>query len=301
MPLLTELENLFGWGLQIFRAHGAANDQLYAPAKAETQRQRRGISVESPSQKKIRHQAVAGHRSSKPGGMRRVCIIIPPLILFLNHPHWRCPPSARWAGCGSCTTAHAQVTLADLQAGGTITSGDLIFSDFADITQTLDTAVPLSDITVSAIDNGIRFQTSDWSLSGAGFSYDLAFSFDVSTTDGSRITGNALSITGGYSGSGQSQIAETINSPSHVTLATEYAYLNQGNTGSDQTYDSATFTGQTSLLVGKDLSIFTGTGEITPSIFVSHFDQTFTTVPEPATMALAALGGASLMFFRRRK
>jgi hypothetical protein len=26
MPLLTELENLFGWGLQIFRAYGAAND-----------------------------------------------------------------------------------------------------------------------------------------------------------------------------------------------------------------------------------------------------------------------------------
>jgi len=35
----------------------------------------------------------------------------------------------------SCTTAHAQTTLADLQAGGTFTSGDLIFSDFGDISQ----------------------------------------------------------------------------------------------------------------------------------------------------------------------
>jgi hypothetical protein len=30
MPLLTELENLFGWGLQIFRTYGAAGDRLIA-------------------------------------------------------------------------------------------------------------------------------------------------------------------------------------------------------------------------------------------------------------------------------
>jgi hypothetical protein len=28
MPLLTELEKLFAWGLQIFRAYGAAGDRL---------------------------------------------------------------------------------------------------------------------------------------------------------------------------------------------------------------------------------------------------------------------------------
>jgi hypothetical protein len=42
-PLLTELENLFRLGLQIFRACGAAADPLNAPAKAEAQRQRHNI------------------------------------------------------------------------------------------------------------------------------------------------------------------------------------------------------------------------------------------------------------------
>jgi hypothetical protein len=32
MPLLTELENLFRLGLQIFRAHGAAGGKFNAPA-----------------------------------------------------------------------------------------------------------------------------------------------------------------------------------------------------------------------------------------------------------------------------
>jgi hypothetical protein len=198
-------------------------------------------------------------------------------------------------------------TLADLQAGGTITSGDLTFSDFANISQVGDLAVPLSDIYVLAIINngnyGIRFQSADWSLSGASLNYDLAFNFDVTTTDGSLITGNALQVTGGYTGAGQSQIAETINSPSEVTLANEYVYLNQGYTGVDHTYDSATFTGQTSLLVNKDFSMTTGPDPLA-GIFVSHFDQTFSTaaVPEPTTLALAGLGGLGMFWqLRRRK
>ena len=56
MPLLTELENHFCTGLQIFRAYGAAGDRRNIPAKTEPQRQRRDIFVETPAQKHIQPQ-----------------------------------------------------------------------------------------------------------------------------------------------------------------------------------------------------------------------------------------------------
>jgi hypothetical protein len=45
-------------------------------------------------------------------------------------------------------------------------------------------------------------------------------------------------------------------------------------------------------------AIFSGTGIITP---FTMFSTTVTPVPEPTTLALAGLGGAALLLFRRRK
>jgi len=210
----------------------------------------------------------------------------------------------------SSTTVQAQTTLADLLAGGSITSGNLIFGSFQNATQTGDLTVPFTDITVSAVqsggDYGIRFQTAQWTLTGENMSYDLAFDFHVTTADQTpTMTGNTLSITGGTDGPGHAQIAETVVELGNNSLAGELVYLNQTGTGNNRFVDSSAFTGaaQSEVVVHKDFGMTTTGGDPLAQVFVSHFDQTFTVteVPEPSTLALGLMGGlASLLALRRR-
>jgi len=206
----------------------------------------------------------------------------------------------------SSSTARAQSTLAALVAGGTITSGDLVFSNFQNPTQTGNLNVLLTDIMVVPIltggEYGIRFQTALWSLSGANQNYDIGFSFEVTTSSHEPITGNTLSIVGGSDGLGHANLAETVYDQGNNSLAGELVYINQSGTGNNQFVDSATFTGspQSVILVNKDFAMTTGS-DTNAQIFVSHIDQTFV-VPEPSTLALSAMGGlVSLLALRRRK
>lgn len=207
----------------------------------------------------------------------------------------------------SISTSQAVTTMQDLQSGGSIASGGLLFSNFSNITQMGDLNVALSDIAVVPIstagNDGIRFQTAMWALVGAPKSYDLAFDFQVSAVNsGETIAGNSLLITGSPNFEGHARIAETVTDLSTNSLASELVFVNQVGTGSNQLSDSSSFTSASQTIsVHKDFAMTTTGSNPSSEIFVSHFDQTFVVVPEPSSFVLMGVGAAGLALMRRRQ
>jgi hypothetical protein len=200
--------------------------------------------------------------------------------------------------------AVSQETLADLASGGSITNGDKVFSNFSNISQVGDLSVPLSSIYVEPIDVGgdlgIRFESALWSLSGADQNYDLSFNFQVSTTSGQAlIEDDTLAMTGGINADGATDIAEGVTDTNANTLASNYVYLNSdGQQLTDN--ESLTNSPYAVINISKDFAMTTG-ADPSSQVFMSHFDQTFSQVPEPSIALLFGLGGLGMLVFRRRK
>jgi hypothetical protein len=201
--------------------------------------------------------------------------------------------------------AQSSISLANLLAGGSITSGNLVFSDFNNFSQIGDLTVNPASIIISSTTAGIQFQSSYWTLSGMNQSYYMSLSFDVTSISGQVIIGNALSITGGHHGEGYASSADTISATDKKSLASELVYLNNPATGKDNFNDSAVFAAQSVITVNQDLAMTTGPDNSENVVFAGRFNQSFTTtltpVPEPAMMALVGMGGFGLFIFRRRK
>ena len=217
------------------------------------------------------------------------------------------------AGLLFASSSHvsAAITLADLLVpGASITSGNLVFDHFANANGVGDISVANNDIYVLQIqtgaDYGIRFQSAYWTLTGSNLNYDLAFEFRVHTLDNSAlIEDNTLTIVGSNSGPGHSQIAENVLAMDSTVLANELVFINQIGTGANVFTASETFTGyppvaQSEVAVHKDFAMTTTDSNPTASIFVSHFDQTFSQVPELGSATLLGLGLAGLLGRRRR-
>ncbi len=197
----------------------------------------------------------------------------------------------------------ASVTLADLAAGGSVTNGDKVFFDFSNISQVGDLTVPLSSIYVVPAEDegdlGFQFQSALWSLSGANQNYDLGFNFEVKTTDGQPlITDDTLEITGAQLLGGSSHIAEVISLPDEGgTVGSSLVYFNSGGA---YTEDGTVLVGgpYSVIEVAKDFAMTTGNNPAS-QVFVSHFDQTFSQVPEPSSALFLGLGGLALACYRR--
>jgi hypothetical protein len=191
------------------------------------------------------------------------------------------------------------VTLSDLTAtpNASIVVGNLRFFNFSNILQTGDLNVPLDRILVEPIlggpgaaqsDFGIRFTSEDWSLSAPSLTYDLSLDFHVETVTGAaRITDNTLEFDGTVTGNAFAVIGESVlDADSGQSLANKLVLLDANLRVLE---DHQVFPGgpYTHLEISKDFFMASGNGTVT----VTHFDQTFSQVPEGGP-GLAVIAGA---------
>lgn len=205
------------------------------------------------------------------------------------------------------------VTLADLlQPNAEIISGDKRFFNFENYLQSGDLNIPASTIDVfpisstgpSGVEYGLRFQrSSGWELAGPNLSYDMSLDFVVSRLDQLPwIKDNTLEITGNHVGGGESHIVEGVTDfDSMATLANKEVFINIGNTGVDKLIDHQNFSQLSAFVkVSKDFQLQTRESQL-DNIFVSHFDQTFSQLPEPSSAILAVVAALGLFRVARRR
>ncbi len=198
-------------------------------------------------------------------------------------------------------------TLLDLlQPNAVIVSGDKEFYNFRNVTQSGTAPADLNDIILLPIiggpgfpesESGLRFQYG-WLLAEANQAYNLSLEYNVRTLNGSAvIDANTLRVTGGRLGNGSASISEDVvdqltSNPvtvkqvgfSPVSTVLQHHVDYPGGPYSD-------------LSVTTSFTLSTGDPTATvpiPRAFVSHFDQTFTPIPE-STTAILTFGAVFLM------
>jgi len=194
-------------------------------------------------------------------------------------------------------------TMADLLvSGATITSGDKLFSNFhgysSSASGTGALVVNAADVTVSAfqdltsLEYGLKFLSTKFVVTGSPASQATGFQYIVSCIEpGYLISDNTLQMTG----TGKMiTLTETATDAATETilLATKMNYLMSGSGSLYNHQDYAVAV--SSAHVATDISVINQST-------LTGFTQTFSQVPEPATMAFLALGGIGMLARRRRK
>jgi len=147
---------------------------------------------------------------------------------------------------------------------------------------------------------GLVFQGS-WSADG-NKSADSFITFKVEANAPFLISDNTLWMVGSGRNGGMASVTElaTRTNPPESdgdVLANKFVFSNDSN---QHLVDHMTYPDAYKIVyVSKDIQVNGGTSQ-TGSAAISVVYQTFSQVPEPATMALLALGGGVILFRRRR-
>jgi hypothetical protein len=193
-------------------------------------------------------------------------------------------------------------TLLDLlQPNATIVSGDKEFYNFRNVTQSGNISADLADIIVIPViggpgfpetESGIRFQYG-WILAEANQGYNLSLQYNVRTLNASAvIDANTLRVTGGRLGNGSASVSEdVVDSLTTNPVVTKLVAFSPTSSVLQHHVD---YPGgpYADLQVSTVFTLSTGdpTASVpVPRAFVSHFDQTFTPVPE-STHAILTFG-----------
>ncbi len=196
------------------------------------------------------------------------------------------------------TAQAASVTLQSLLGGGTITSGNILFSDFSFTALTPVTVDPGSIFVNNNTPGTLEFSGSFAVPTSAGTVFDALLSFKAYSVFG--ITGVALESTAGTAGTGQAFIGEVVKDA--TTGAGLGNLANLFNSAITWDSDAISFGQVDSVLVRKDISLSMGSKGVA---VLSDFQQTFTTgngsvIPTPAA-GLAGLSLLGLVLATRRR
>ena len=192
------------------------------------------------------------------------------------------------------------VPLSELLDDGELQVGDKLFTDFTyDVIGNMPVASAVNVIPIQdAMGNyGFRLQGGFLDLPGDGAS-DALLTYVVTVLDPNLWISDAHLVAN----------ASVVGDSDGIAIVTE-TFQPSGGNANMSVFDNGTVQQlvdwvdfdqlHRSLQVQKDILLEAGRASAGASI--SFIDQTFSQVPEPATIALLGIGGATMLFGRRRK
>jgi hypothetical protein len=250
----------------------------------------------------------ANYRWRRSGGFARVAEMqfndygeVKGGVRDLRHLHERKLPYLKllFAALFCAVPAKAATLLSMLQPGATIVSGNLEFFNFRNLSQSGNLSVDPGSISVDPVTDGapapatefgIRFSSALWRLTAPNLAYAFAIDYDVRTVSGlPLITDGTLQLTGSSIPNGSATVSEEVldqlGNPLSPPVTNQVFF---GDGGIDLA-DHEDFQGGpfTELEIRTDFTMSTGAA-VDSRVFASHFDQTFSQIPESGTALLAA-------------
>ena len=206
--------------------------------------------------------------------------------------------------------AASAMTMADLLQGGSIIVGDKEIYGFHNYNSIGDQPVDPSTIGVQpemfGTELGVKFQSASFYV-GPNQMQDTCFDFFVRiipmTGANWLISDNTLRMTGAGRGTGRASIIETVRTEDEMqSLANKLVIVSQLF---NQTVDHKVFKDVNGVLtpvpaihVSKDIGLVGGADGVAG---ISDFGQTFSQVPEPATLSFLVIGGIGALLGRKRR